>query len=61
MSAIITTTKRKDLNTPRASNKEDTYTFQIQIVRHKSNYKWYIRYQTDNCNNIKVVDHSGHL
>ena len=62
MSTITTTTtKSKKVNTPRASNKEDTCPFQIQFFCHKSDDKWYIRSQTDNYNDVKVGVHSGHL
>ena len=49
---VVTTTQRKKFNTPRASNKEDTYPFHIQFFCNKSNYKWYIKSQIDKSNNI---------
>ena len=61
MSIIATTAKRKKVNTQRASNKEETCPFELKIVCHKSNDKWYIRSQTDNCNGVKVGVHSGHI
>ena len=59
--SIITTTQRKKFNIPRASNKENTCTLHIQYFCNKSNYKWYIKSQTDKCNNVKVGVHSGNL
>ena len=59
--STITPTQRKKVNTSRASNKEGTCPFYIQIVCHKSNEKWYIKSQTDNSNNVKVGIYSGHL
>ena len=58
---ITTNTKRKKVNKLRSSNKEDTCSFKLKVVCYKTNDKWYIKSQTDNCNGVKVGVHYGHL
>ena len=55
------TTKRKKVTTLRACNKDDTCPFHIHIFCHTANNKWYIKYQTEKCNVVKVGVHYGHL